>query len=111
VPWPVILEGAGVGVGFFHRQLKLDADLADPLFLSALTLAGARLTRNALSGKLLQGPRAWGGAEGGVPAFGGVAGGGALPARPAIRALPSRVAVGGGFNLYPATQETAGVAG
>jgi len=61
VPWQVILEGGAAGAALFHRQLGIDADIADPLGISALTLIGARTMRIALAGKLMAGPAAWGG--------------------------------------------------
>jgi hypothetical protein len=87
----------------------------DTLLLSALGLAGARVTRAAIAGKLMVGPKAWGGdAHGGDFMAGDIAAGGDYDAsmggagRSRVRALPGR---GGGFSLYPVSQEAPGVAG
>lgn len=112
VPAPVWLEGLGVAAGWFGGKVGIDADIRDPLLVSSLALAGSRLTRVAMAGKLAQGPRAWGGdmdaAAAALPAAGGR---GSLPAgRPAVRALGPG-AVGGSLSLYPPLQERSGVAG
>lgn len=118
VPVPVLLEGAAVAAGLWGDKVGLPADVRDPLLLSALGLAGARLTKVALRGQLASGPRAWGG-DLDLAADAGGRGGDAgrsgaiaqLPARSGVRMLPGRVAVGGAFSLYPGAQESAGVAG
>lgn len=121
ISWSVYLEGAAIAAGLAHRQLKLDADFADPLLLAGLTLAGARLTNAAAAGQLMAGPKAWGGdpfygtSTGGDMQVGGMfdntGGAPSLPAPRAVRVLPGRAAVGGGYSLYPASQESPGVAG
>lgn len=120
VPVPVYLEGAAIAAGLWGDKVGLSADVRDPLLLSALGLAGARLTRVAIRGQLTQGPRAWGGdldVSADAAGRGGEGGGGRsaaiaqLPARSGVRMLPGRAAVGGAFSLYPGAQESAGVAG
>jgi hypothetical protein len=116
IPWAVYFESAAVAAGIFGGKIGIDADVRDPLLLSGLALAGARLTRVAAVGKLMSGPKAWGG-EGGDfgSADASLASGGrgiaAIAGRPAVRLLPGRAAVGGSISLYPAQQEMAGVAG
>ena len=116
IPFSVYLEAAGVVAGVWGDKVGLNADVRDPLLLSALGLAGARLTRATLSNKLMAGPRAWGGdylSAGGDGDYSMLAAGGspALVAAPGrVRLLPGR-AVGGSIGIYPAQQEMAGIAG
>jgi hypothetical protein len=117
IPASVILEGVGVAAGLWGDKVGLDADVRDPLLLGALAMAGARLTRAAAAGKLMAGPKAWGGdpfystSTGGDFADPGMGGARSMPAPPAVRVLPGQVARGGGYQLYPASQEAPGVAG
>lgn len=110
VPWPVYLEGAGIAAGFFGGSIGIPAEARDSLLLSALALAGARVTRLAMAGKLAQGPAAWGGDGDTYPALvasGGDGMGGGFSGASRARLLGR----GGGFSLYPVTQEAPGVAG
>lgn len=124
IPFSVYLEAAGVVAGIWGDKVGVSADVRDPLLLSALGLAGARLTRAAMANKLMAGPKAWGGdpfygtstggdfnSVGGMyDGSGGAAQTPAIAAR-SVRLLPGRAAVGGGYSLYPASQEAPGVAG
>lgn len=123
IPWPVVLEGVGLLGGLFGDKVGLGADVHQPLFFAAASLAGARLTRAAVSGKLMSGPKAWGGvgvvgnadpmytlSAGAADMPPGSLGGGAG----SVRLLAGRAIGGrarGGASVYPAMSETAGVAG
>lgn len=61
VPAPVWLEALAVGLGFWGERVGIRGQSKDALLVSGLALAGARLTRVAMTGKLAAGPRAWGG--------------------------------------------------
>jgi hypothetical protein len=115
IPWTVYYEAVGIAAGLFGDKVGLSSEIRDPLLFSALSLAGVRATRAALAGKLMSGPKAWGGHGEGGDVFGTWAGdpgsgGMAYPAiaGPRVRAMPGR---GGGFSVWPVTQEAPGVAG
>jgi hypothetical protein len=117
IPWPVLYEGAGVAVGFFGSKVGVPVEVRDTLLISSLSLAGARVTRAALAGKLMSGPKAWGGEGdvGGDYSFADSSSGGgrALPAARSIRALPGS-RVGGGWSVsggFVPLAEAPGVAG
>lgn len=120
IPLPVVVEGAGVLGGLFGDKIGLGADIHQPLFFASAALLGARLTRAAVSGKLMSGPKAWGGV-GGDPTYALSAGmggdqlalGGAGGSR-SVRLLAGRRAGAsavGGASVYPAVSEAPGVAG
>jgi hypothetical protein len=118
IPWPVLYEGAGVVAGFFGEKVGIPAQVRDSVLISSLALAGARLTRAALAGKLMSGPKAWGGdhAYGGdySSLSDGSGGGGqaVLPGPARLRVMNQ--ARGGGFSLTGSAVpflEPAGVAG
>jgi hypothetical protein len=121
ISFAVYLEALSVAAGLWGGRVGVDADVRDSLLLAGLTLGGARLTNAAAKGQLMAGPKAWGGdpfygtSTGGDYGQGGMfdnAGGApSLPAPRAVRVLPGRAAVGGGYSIYPATQEAPGVAG
>lgn len=120
ISFAVYLEAAAIAVGLWGSKVGVDAEVRDSALLSGLTLAGARLTNAAAKGQLMAGPKAWGGdpfygtstgGDAGDLAAGGMAGARFAPAPPAVRVLPGKVAAGGGYALYPATQESPGVAG
>lgn len=117
IPWPVLFEGAGVAVGFFGSKVGVPVEVRDTTLIAALALAGTRLTRSALAGKLMSGPKAWGGdAHGGDYFAGGdysdpSVGGGRATTR-SIRALPG--SRGGGWSVsggFVPLAEAPGVAG
>jgi hypothetical protein len=113
IPWPVYLEGAGIAAGFFGEKVGLPVEVRDTVMVSALALAGARLTRVAMAGNLAKGPSAWGG-DYNLPAAAasGAGGGGNTPllggGRRNIRALPG---VGGVSTWDAGAFEQPGVAG
>ena len=117
VPWPVLYEGAGVLAGFFGEKVGVRGAARDALLISSLTLVGARLTRNALAGRLMAGPKAWGGdydASSSVSTGGGPAPLAQLPGPAKLRMLNQAGARGGGFSIAGASVpffEPAGVAG
>jgi hypothetical protein len=122
IPWPVYYEAAGVAVMFFGDKVGLPAGVRDSAGISALALLGARVTRAAVKGQLMSGPRAWGGDQGDVGGdflsggngYGDNSGGGrALPPAAKVRLMQGQ-RVGGGFSisgLPVAFSEPAGVAG
>jgi hypothetical protein len=112
----VYTEGAGLAVGFFGGMLGIPAELRDGVLSGALALAAKRVTSAAISGKLLAGPKAWGGDGDSYPAIaGGDYGGDGLQGGGGGRVFrgagPRLLGRGGGFSLYPVSQEAAGVAG
>lgn len=109
IPWPVLYEGVGVVAGLFGSKVGIPPAVRDSVLISSLALAGSRLSRVAMAGKLMTGPKAWGGdSAGGDFNFGDpsqATGGAALPAgsfpaafagRPGLRALTGR---GGGWSI------------
>lgn len=117
ISFAVYLEAAAIAVGLWGSKVGVDAEVRDAALLSGLTLAGARITNAAAKGQLMAGPKAWGG----DPYYGTSTGGdggdlaaGGAPARMApasVRVLPGKAATGGGYSLFPASQEAPGVAG
>ena len=117
IPFPVYYEAAGLALGFFGDKVGVGAEIRDTVLVSSLALLGSRVARAGLAGKLMAGPKAWGGegdgyanigaggGEGGDYDLGGVPGGG----RSRVRMLPG--ARGGGFSVWPVSQEAPGVAG
>lgn len=110
IPFPVYLEAGAIVLGLVGDKVGVPSDARDALLISGLALGGARLTRVAAKGSLMAGPKAWGGDFTGDPGTGG-APSQQIPARPGVRLLPSRAQAGGGFGIYPATQEASGIAG
>lgn len=115
VPWPVYFEAAGIAAGFFGDKVGIPTEVRNTAMVSALALAGARLTRVALAGRLAQGPSAWGGdfiaGASGDPSLAS-GGGGSTPllggGRRNIRALPGM----GGVSTWDSSAfEAPGVAG
>jgi hypothetical protein len=118
IPFPVYYEAAGVAAMLFGNKIGISPEVRDVVGIAALSLAGARVTRAALAGKLMSGPKAWGGdAHGGdfFSADPGTGGGGpaaAFPTSRTIRALPG--GRGGGWSVsggYVPIAEAPGVAG
>jgi hypothetical protein len=108
----VYTEAAGLALGFFGGAVGLPAELRDGIMFGSLALAAKRVTGAAMTGKLMQGPKAWGGDGDSYPAIagGGDYMGGGGNAR-IFGAGPRLLGRGGGFSLYPVSQEAAGVAG
>ena len=117
IPWPVYYEAAGLAIGFFGNKVGVSEATRDTVLIAALAQLGARGARVAMAGKLMLGPRAWGGAEGGYASGDmtspGDAGTGGAPAMSAgrPRLLAGARAQGGGFSVWPVSQEAPGVAG
>jgi hypothetical protein len=112
IPWPVYYEAAGVAAMLFGDKIGIQAEVRDTVGIAALSLAGARVTKAALAGKLMSGPKAWGGDGEGGDLFaadpGAAAGGGAR----SIRQLQN--GRGGGWSVtgtYVPLAEAPGVAG
>lgn len=117
IPWPVYYEAAGLAVGFFGGKVGVSETTRDTVLIAALAQLGARGARVAMAGKLMQGPKAWGGAEGGYgsgdvlsPGDAGTGGAGAGAGRPRLLTA-GKSAQGGGFSVWPVSQEAPGVAG
>jgi hypothetical protein len=110
MPWALYLEGAGAAAGLWGGMLKLSGEVRDTLLISSLTLLGRRATIYGMKGALTK-PALWGGIGGdgtfadtsGYDAGVAVASGGG----PNARLMQAR----GGYPLYPASQESAGIAG
>lgn len=101
IPWSVYYEGAGIAAMLFGGRVGIPAEVRDSVGLSAIALAGARLTRAALSGKLMSGPQAWGGDQlvgGDYSLADGSGGGAALPGAHVARIRALSAGRGGGWN-------------
>lgn len=109
IPWPVIYEVGGLAVGMFGGKVDVPSEVRDTVLVSSLALLGSRGARLAMSGKLLAGPKAWGGINT-ADAVGGHAPSAATAARQ-LRALPGgRGGIGPG-GWYAPQREAAGVVG
>ena len=115
IPWTVYYEAAGVATMLFGAKVGVSAEVRDTVGIAALSLAGARVTRAAVAGKLMAGPKAWGGDGEGGDFYGdpGDGAGGGAPSSRSIRALPGSNR-GGGWSVtggYVPLAEAPGVAG
>jgi hypothetical protein len=108
-PWSLYLELGGAALGLVGGKVGISGEHRDPLFISSVTLLGRRAAMYGMKGALFN-PKGWAaiGGEGGWGGDGDAStqftqgGAGGAP-----RLLPGR----GGYPLFPAMTEAAGIAG